>query len=113
MRPPNIAWNHTFQYLTLFFFFLPFSPTAEPGPRLPKVETAKNIFPFLQKITDNDMIDILNKLNATFLRGLLIIIRICIIFFQKVFPLHFFVILVFEVPRCSTRFSHPKVTILK
>ena len=112
MRPPNVAWNHTFQYLTLFFF-LPFSPTAEPGPRLPESRDPKNIFSFLQKITDNDMIDILNKLNATSLRGLLIIIRICIIFFQKVFPLHFFVILVFEVPRCSTRFSHPKVTILK
>ena len=88
MRPPNVAWNHTFQYLTLFFF-LPFSPTAEPGPRLPESRDPKNIFSFLQKITDNDMIDILNKLNATSLRGLLIIIRICIIFFQKVFPLHF------------------------
>ena len=88
MGPPNVAWNHTFQYLTLFFF-LPFSPTAELGPRLPESRDPKNIFSFLQKITDNDMIDILNKLNATSLRGLLIIIRICIIFFQKVFPLHF------------------------
>ena len=67
------------------------------------------------------MIDILNKLNATLIRGLLIMI-IChsihnpqirgntLLFFLK-YSFHiFFAILFFEVPMWSTRFSNPKAT---
>ena len=58
------------------------------------------------------MIDILNKLNATLIRSLFITLKVQDIHYlcSKSIPFTVFVILFFQVPMWSSRFSHPKVT---
>ena len=82
----------------------------------PKVETSKLISLFAKKL---DMIDTLNKcntdarfINNDYLTFLFITLKVQDInyLFSKSIPFTSFVILVFQVPMWSTRYSHPKVT---